>query len=137
MALQHPVYKVEIHGPGRGYHQAYTALEAAVHLPLASGYLVLGEDARARIMRHDHEGDARVTAILAGPGDVPDEDSTEIEAREIEQFVTAITGAPYHWQDDTHTWTLPGFSDAVHGSHAASRLEAALTVLATVLATQK
>jgi hypothetical protein len=137
MALQHPVYRIEIHGPGRGYHQAYAALEAAVHLPVSSGYLVQGDEARAKIMRHDHEGDVRITAVLAGPRDVPVEDKTEADAVEIARFVSAITGMPFQWHEDTHMWSLPGYVEDGQGSGAATYLEAALAALSAVLATQK
>jgi hypothetical protein len=137
MALLHPVYKINIHGPGRGYHQAFAALEETVHLPVSSGYLVLGDEARASIMRHDHEGDVRITAVLAGPADVPVEDQTETDPTEIEPFITAIAGAPFRWHEDTLTWSLPGYVTDGQDTSAATHLAASLAALSTVLATQK
>jgi hypothetical protein len=137
MALLHSVYKINIHGPGRGYHQAFAALEAAVHLPVSSGYLVFGDEARASIMRHDHEGDVRIIATLAGPGDVPVEDQTETDVMAIDRFITAITGAPFQWHEDTHTWFLPGYVADGQEISAATHLQASLAALSTVLVTQK
>jgi hypothetical protein len=135
MALREPVYAVEIHGAGPGYHAAYADLERSTHLDLGRSYLVQGDEARASIAAHDGQGDVRVVAVLAGPGSLADREGIEADTDDIVRFVERVTGVGLQWDGATGAWSLPGFGGGSVGDLA--HRDAALEALRAVLATQR
>lgn len=135
MALREPVYAVEIHGAGPGYHAAYADLKRATHLDLGRSYLIQGDEARASIAAHDGQGDVRVAALLGGPGSLADREGIEADTDDIVRFVEHITGVDLQWDSATGSWSLPGYGEGRVGD--LSHRDAALDALRTVLATQR
>src|SRR5579871_3845135 len=115
MALREPIYAVEIHGAGPGYHRAYADLKRSIHLDLGRAYLVQGDEARATIAAHDGQGDVRVTALLGGPGSLTDREGIEADTDDIVRFVEHITGADLQWDGATGAWSLLGYGQGSVG----------------------
>ncbi len=123
------IYRVDLNGPGRGYHEAAQEVTSMTHLPITGGYLVVGDAARVTLLSHNHEGDVIVTARPATEFDVPDEEGTEAATHDIVVFVEVVAGAPFTFDESTSTWRLGSQSP----TPAADRRSAALAALAQVV----